>query len=295
MWPMYMPTLKAYSESSPEWYKNFHNTFYLSQISGLTLLSYMDTMIDSNKEIVIRVKKEELLKKKVITIDKDILTIRKEEDLKAIDVEDMIKQMISNIFSANQQDVTTYMTCLGLAFQEPLNKKIDINPDILLQKTNLKNWYSVLKGFLNIWEFMFLYSITESTLITLLNSTKRIRQENLISNILSKFPIFEENENNEAESYIALWKLFTELRNVYSHTHGMMTQKAKMNLSGKIDIYKKSIEHLDLIFLSLLEPDSIFTKQSLQIDKFYLLSDKELNVFRNFIISLIEELSEINN
>lgn len=69
MFSSYLPTLKKPSNNSSNHYKNFHNIFYLSQITNLTLISYMDSFIEFfSKEQILLVKKDELIKKRIISI-----------------------------------------------------------------------------------------------------------------------------------------------------------------------------------------------------------------------------------
>jgi hypothetical protein len=42
----YNPTLKAPSDKSSDWYNDFHNIFYLSQLTGVLLLSYLEKFIE---------------------------------------------------------------------------------------------------------------------------------------------------------------------------------------------------------------------------------------------------------
>jgi len=57
MFSSYLPSLKKPSDTSSKHYKDFHNIFYLSQITNLTLISYMDSFIEffSKEEILVTV------------------------------------------------------------------------------------------------------------------------------------------------------------------------------------------------------------------------------------------------
>ena len=52
----YLPTLNKPSKKSADWYVRFHQMYYLSQLTGLTLLSYMDSFIEMNSKAIIRYK-----------------------------------------------------------------------------------------------------------------------------------------------------------------------------------------------------------------------------------------------
>ncbi len=67
----YTPTLRKPSVNSQDWYKSFHNIFYLSQVTNLTLLSYMDRYIHEDTGDMIKELEPKLIKDKIISFDKD--------------------------------------------------------------------------------------------------------------------------------------------------------------------------------------------------------------------------------
>ena len=59
---VYEPTLEAPDSKSPDWYRSYHNSFYLCQLVNKLLLSYMVSFIDKNeKEGIILSKQKELI------------------------------------------------------------------------------------------------------------------------------------------------------------------------------------------------------------------------------------------
>ena len=42
----HIPTLEAPIENSPDWYKDYHNAFYMSQLVNNVLLSYLEAFVD---------------------------------------------------------------------------------------------------------------------------------------------------------------------------------------------------------------------------------------------------------
>jgi hypothetical protein len=70
---------------------------------------------------------------------------------------------IENNMMKRFDDIKNYLPMFGISI-EGENKDIDINIKELLKTTNTKNWYSLIRGFLNIWEFMFLFSNIEMIL-----------------------------------------------------------------------------------------------------------------------------------
>lgn len=293
----YLPTLNKPSKKSADWYVRFHQMYYLSQLTGLTLLSYMDSFIEINsKAIILEVKKDELLKKKIISKHGDYFVINKEEKLKAFDVEDFLAQIIEAKFQNRFREMKYNMMIGGTEPDDYLDRDVDIDIKELLKKTNSNNWYSVIKGFLNTWEFLFLYGVIETNLKLILNKEGVIREERLIDDLIAIHPEFKEKiENGLLASLKAIndiWSLYTELRNIYAHSHGFMTQTAKNNISGKIDKFRKALDSIDTFEFLLVGTENLFKTNRLQKDKFYLMQDEELNIFRNISVFLMESLDE---
>lgn len=298
---VYLPTLKKPNIKSTKYYKDFHNIYYLSQITNLTLESYMDSFIEFNsKAIILNVKKDELLKKGIIKIYKidgmDAIDILDECAFKSYDLEDLIPHIIEEKIMKRFDDIKNHLPIFGLSI-EGENKDIDINIKELLKTTNAKNWYSLIKGFLNIWEFMFLFSNIEMILKQILKN-EEIYTENLLEELLKLHP--ELTEGLSKNSYLDingnknLWKIYTQLRHIYSHYHGILTQENKNKLSGKLNNFKKSLNKIDIMQSIFVDKDKLFKSTNMKKDKFYLLPDAELNIFRNFIIDLMETYDEIN-
>jgi len=308
MFSSYIPNLKKPSDNSSIFYKNFHNTFYLSQLTNLTLISYMDSFIELfSKEQILLVKKDELIKKGIISIDnsneQEIFTINNEDEFRAYDLEDFIPQIIDEKIKARFHDMNAYLMCMGVKLDEKMNKEIDINLDNLLKTTNVKNWYSLIRGFLNIWEFLFLYSTFEMVLVQIMKDDKSIKSDELIesdrliSKLYDSYPeikeIIENNGFMTNDGNVKLWKLYTQLRHLYSHSHGILTQENKNKIAGKLDSFKNSLEDLDIMNKSLMDIDDLFKNKTLKVDKFYLLKNEELNMFRNFVITVMESYDDV--
>ena len=302
----YMPTLRKPFPDSTDWYKSFYNIFYLSQVTNLTLLSYMDSFIQIySRQYILESKHEELLKRKIISKNKNSETndmydfiIHDEEALKSLDLEDFIPQIIEEKIYNNFRQTNDISLCMGLQIDKSLNKDISINLIDLLKTTNSKNWYSLIKGFMNIWEFLFLYSRVENTLKEILKIEGKTTTEKLLQNLYNKYPILEQrlidNGYLESKGNSNIWILYTEFRHLYSHTHGMITKNGKGRLCSKIHNLKNSLKEMDILSSAFINIDNIFKSNTLKIGKFYLLQDEELNIFRNFIIILMENLDIID-
>lgn len=303
MFSSYLPNLKKPSNNSSNHYKDFHNIFYLSQITNLTLISYMDSFIEFfSKEQILLVKKDELIKKRVISItnvgDEEILVINNEDAFRAYDLEDFIPQIIEEKIKPRFREMSHYLMCMGVKLDENMEKEIDIEIENLLKTTNTTNWYLLIKGFLNIWEFLFLYSTLEMTITQIINQDGWINANGLLSELYKIEPdlekIIEDNGFLNSQGNLKLWNLYTELRNLYSHSHGMLTQSKKNDISGKLNDFKNSLKQLDFMNQSLMDIDNLFKNSTMIVSKFYLLKDEELNMFRNFIITLMESYDELH-
>ncbi|GEM_PF-1833998 len=303
MFSSYLPNLKKPSNNSSTHYKDFHNIFYLSQITNLTLISYMDSFIEFfSKEQILLVKKDELIKKRIISItnvgDKEMLVINNEDAFRAYDLEDFIPQIIEERIKPRFREMSHYLMCMGVELDENMDKEIDINIENLLKTTNTTNWYILIKGFLNIWEFLFLYSTLEMTITQIINQDGWINASELLSKLYQIEPdlekVIEDNGFLSSQGNIKLWNLYTELRNLYSHSHGMLTKSKKSDISGKVNNFKNSLKELDFMNQSLMDIDNLFKNSTMKVSKFYLLKDAELNMFRNFIITLMESYDKLH-
>lgn len=291
----YTPTLKKPSEKSADWYKNFHNIFYLSQLTNLTLLSYMDSLIDRDKPEMMNELKDSLIKKKIMNYDEknNTYSFAKESEFNSIHVEDGLHDIVENVILNNDDKKRMLLRVMGIRLEGNENKEIDINLKELLDTTSSKNWYELLRELLNVWEFLFLYGIVESTFKNILNKTGSLKEEDLIPSIFKHFNGLETHIGISKSNLINLWNLYTELRNIYAHGHGFITNTAKCNLGGKLDKARKSLYEVCGI-ITLTNIDGIFNKNLIKKDKFYFLKDDELNIFRNLIIRVMESIdSEI--
>lgn len=190
------------------------------------------------------------------------------------------------------------LMCMGVKLDEKMDKEIEINIDSLLKTTNTKNWYLLIKGFLNIWEFLFLYSTLEMTITKIINQDGWIKADELLSTLYKLEPelekLIEKNGFLNKSGNNKLWILYSELRHLYSHSHGILTQSKKNDISGKLNNFKESLNELDFMNQSLMDIDNLFKNSTMLVDKFYLLKDEELNMFRNFIITLMESYDELH-
>lgn len=296
----YMPTLRKPFNNSTDWYKNFYNIYYLSQVTNLTLLSYMESFIELHKNSIIDIKHNEFLKRKIVSENKNkdisdwIINDEKKfyEEIKSFDIEQGLNEIFEQQISKRFDDLNSFIMPFGTKLNDDLNKEISINFNEIKETTNAKNWYQVITGFLNIWEFLFLFSTTEHTLKTLLSYQ---RSDDLFLKLLESYPAlnFKEKGFISNDGYKVLWQLYNEVRNLYSHTHGILVRKLKDKINSKTHELKVFFnDDMHIMDSSFLSEEKVFNNNNLIENKFYLLNDEELNLFRNFVIVTMESLDE---
>lgn len=294
MFQTYAPTLQKPSKESSSWYKNFHNIFYLSQLSNLTILTYVDSLIERDKGDMVKEFEDELLKKEIIRINKEnnAYSITKESEFKSIHISDTINGIIKEVILGNDERIQVLFRAMGLEVAD--YKDIEIDLDELINKTTAKNWYEVIRGFLNTWEFLFLYSTVESTFKEILDKTGVVREEELINIIFEEFPTLEGEIGAERKYISDLWSFYTEFRNIYSHSHGLISNLSKSNIGGKLDKAKQALDRIYPDSVSLIDTGQIFKNHLIVVGKFHFMKDNELNIFRNLITSLMESLDAVS-
>ena len=296
----YMPTLRKPFNNSTDWYKNFYNIYYLSQVTNLTLLSYIESFIELHKNSIIDIKHDKFLKRKIISENKNknisdwIINDEKKfyEEIKSFDIEQGLNEIFEQQISKRFDDINSFIMPFGTKLNDDLNKEISINFNEIKETTNAQNWYQVITGFLNIWEFLFLFSTTEHTLKTLLSYQ---RSDDLFLKLLETYPVlnFQEKGFISNDGYKVLWQLYNEVRNLYSHTHGILVRKLKDKINSKTHELKVFFnDDVHIMDSSFLNEEKVFNNKNLIENKFYLLNDEELNLFRNFVIVTMESLDE---
>ena len=270
--------LRKPKEDSPVWYREFHNKFYLFTLSNLLLLSYIKSYCYYQE-----------------------ISPEDEEKI-ALDIEKFLQELIEEI---KVQDKKHKAYLISMGFEAECEEKlVDINLPDILSLTNKKNWYEVIKGLLNSWEFLCLYAITETMLKEILSTEGKIKEEDLVHKVFEKFPALEKTLQKKSTYYSRdfcedIWKFYSRLRDIYAHSFGFITSLAKSNILGGLrENFLKSWRELkekDTLVYILIEEyiDKSFHKSSIDDGKFFFLSDYELNIFRNFIINLSESLEEI--
>ncbi|EOI6407805.1 hypothetical protein ACMVCI_003436 [Yersinia enterocolitica] len=307
---VYEPSIEAPTDKSPEWYKNYHNIFNICHLTNVLLLSYMKSYIQRFEYDVFLEENKEFLIKEGKLIEKDffgkVVTVVNDEDVFNLAVKSFLEEIIqNNVLRAGE--IKNHYSVMGVNVGEYFQKNVNVNLNELLKSLPTDNWYLVVTGFLNVWEFMFLFSTIESNLKEILNSRGvqgRLYTNELIQKIGDKYPdvleSMREVHHFSKDVSLDIWILYTEIRNIYAHTHGILNDKNIRDLKKKIKYfrrsYRKSFKEInsvsDLIFSDLVnEADELFESSTLISGKFYLIPDNELNIFRNFTSKFMTLLS----
>jgi len=195
-------------------------------------------------------------------------------------------------------------------YELEIEENIEIEIDKLKDLSSELRWGEIIKGFLNLWEFLFLFSSFESALKSAL-ACPRLRGAELIQTIRGRLgevcsmtPI-EQIENS-------LWPYYSEVRNIFAHSHGIVTAKDLDPLKKKIDLAREFAEepsaglnedandfddkYGDYLISRVIQmpifDDETFNKSNAVESKFYFLKDQELNIFRNIITDIIAGVEE---
>ncbi|ELG4788225.1 hypothetical protein [Vibrio harveyi] len=299
------PTIEAPESTSPIWYKNYHDSFYLCQLVNNLLLSYMKSFIELNEKAgIIATQRQELIEKGILTIDDSFgesIQYLDSERLYSIAIESFLEELIEQ-FKQTSDKINSSLTCMGIGAGNYYDKNVDIDLESLANSLVVQDWYEIVKGFLNVWEFMFLFSLLESTL-------KELLGDNVTSDLINKlddnYPdvLMKMHDNHNLSSTLSkdIWTLYTTLRNIYSHTHGVISERNKKRVSREVKAFRRSYNNSfhspsnpSEFILSSLMSDSgdLFNGSRFVVSKFYLIEDKELNVFRNFSSKLLHILSK---
>lgn len=290
----YTPILRRPSANSAPWYNRFHSVFYLSQLTSQLFTSYLESGIENDKKEMIAELERELIQAKIVrkNVETGGVQILKEEKLKSLHIEDTINRIIEGVFLCNQDETEMYLTAMGLTARDRQKKEINIDQNQLLNATTSKNWYELISGLLNVWEFIFLYGAVESAFKEILKKEGQTREEDLLTEVLDQFEEFSGDADVDINNIQKIWLFFTEMRNIYVHNHGRINGRIKSNLGGKLDDFKKAIANMHAGSIMITDLEEILKNSRVTNEKFYFLRTPELNIFRNSMVHLLECLDE---
>lgn len=299
----FVPTLEKPNKNSPSWYSTYHSSFYMSQLVNNALLSYVDSFIKLYENEMISTYREDLLEKGIIKKKSHGFFEIDKNRLYSIEVEACLAD-VARSFQLSAKILRDNFSDMGISIGNYLERPAEIDIHEIAKTTDDKCWYDILKGFLNLWEFMFLFSITESTLKNLADKNTPAAQ--LATNIIFKYPNvgarIKKHHRISEELCSSMWKVFTSLRNIYAHTHGVISDKDQNHKCLKNRV-RKFRAHYNEDFHQIKEPNDIiidelmpkannlFKEEEMRAGKFYFIPDIELNIFRNLVSELMTSLS----
>lgn len=276
---IYNPTIFAPTTSSPHWYVQFHASYYISQITNNILLSGLDGMaIEAGSD------------RKDLSFDERAV----------VGAENAVSAVIAALHKRPQQ-IGILLTAMGFEVEGSEEGDVRIEKETLLHATNCDVWLDVLKGFLNIWEFMFLFSAVESTLKRILNKVPD-GMGGLLNAVVKENPNFEhvmrKTHFMDRNMFSTFWELFYRVRNMYAHSHGYLEEADVPLLKRYAADFNKSFEkyigrlseHNAVQAVMEVQDEGFFPAEGLVVGKFYLMRDVELNLFRNLISQFMFEL-----
>ncbi|WP_417247414.1 hypothetical protein [Celeribacter sp.] len=101
--------------------------------------------------------------------------------------------------------------------------------------------------------------------------------------------------------YFSAWHTFVSLRNIYSHSHGVIDEDDRLDLLDRISEFRSGYENSFInsesensLILESMSPnsDDLFDEDKIKTGKFYFIEDKELNIFKSLITKLLWVVSQ---
>nr|WP_323169869.1 hypothetical protein [Pseudomonas bubulae] len=285
---MQIPTIENYSEAHADWYRGFSTAFNLSQLSNNLLISYITTQAELNSDYF----------ENTSEYHYGINLCRNGDDrtdlLHSLDIINMLKLIVKDFAATNakHQDILLFQ---GLSIEGYYDEDVKVDLNEILESTTEKSWNKLIRGLVNVFEFMYLFSVTEDHLkeVVELTSTTTVVSKAL-KNKPGLIKHLEEEFKLPRDFMIKLWKFYIEIRNLYAHSFGYINEKDKSSITIKKAAFVEAYENLPfewhLIDNDLV--DTFFDEDKLIVGKMYVMSVSEICVFRNFVRIFIPEFSK---
>lgn len=284
---MHIPTIENYSSDHADWYRGFSTAFNLSQLSNYLFLSYLTTQVSQNTPIL-EEQPEYIAGVKKCRSSEDI-----DDLLHSIDILDMLNQIITDFASTGQKhnEILFYR---GLSIHGYHDKNVKVDLKEILSSTTEKSWNKVIRGLVNVFEFLYLFSVTEDHLKVIVNEDNA---KAVVGKALKNKPGIIEHFDVEFKMprnfIIKLWEFYVEVRNIYAHSFGYINEKDKKCLTKKREEFLEAYENLpmDWHLFDHDMMDDFFHDGKIVVGKMYLVSVNEVCIFKNFVRMFIPELS----
>lgn len=261
----------------------------MCQLSNKLLLSYLTSYIETVSTKVIIETDEFRRAVSACKTETDIQNL-----IYNLDIEDFLKQIVENFGLLHHRHETALLQ-YGVMLKGFHNSDVDIDLDLVKASTSSEDWYSIIKGILNILEFQFLFSITEDHLKDIAQTEK---SSGLIGKALKDRPDFIDHLVKDfdlsRDFLIKYWELFLEIRNCYSHSFGYIQDIDRRRILEKRNNFVKAYDELSISLkvVGEISRNTFFPSDKIIIEKMYIMNDDELNVFRNVIRIVMPELAK---
>lgn len=206
-------------------------------------------------------------------------------------------------FKHNHTNIIHNLSAIGVAAEGLNVRNVEVDFRTIAQSMGgTENWSTIVKGFLNICEFMFIFSITENALKDVTGTVKASDLVKVTSNRHPEIYSHLQSSLISKKLAVAIWDLYYAIRNIYAHSHGVISPKDKEFIREKsnafVEIYNNEIHSADAVtglINNAISGDvfeNILDDENIKIGRFFFLGDNELNVFRNFAAEFMNSLSK---
>lgn len=264
------------SEKSEDFYKTFYKYYSMIQINDIIMNELLDSLGDEERKLL---------------VDNLIL--------------DGFEIQRNAVYSIG---MGIYDPSLQMSSHEERGLDISLFSDLNNMKVDPLKWY------LQANEFMQLYAVCEQTIKDFLSSCDFdmakfkerkmmiqffdiLRERKIVTNYINLVSQ-RTNEILTKENEIKfVWEYYTELRNVYMHAGGRLTQRFKKNMDKLLQNYKYEVSCIESSKSMMTEicafhdiEDTFFNNP---VGEIIICQLGKLNFFRNFIIIIIECLNKV--
>ncbi len=285
---MHIPTIENYSEEHAIWYRGFSTAFNLSQLSNYCLLSYLSTQVSQN-EYILRRQKE---------YAEGLAFCRNEEDendlLCSIDIIDMLNQICLE-FAQTGEAHNRILLERGLHLEGYHDNNVKINLQEIRNSTTEKSWNKVIRGLVNVFEFLYLFSVTEDHLKEIVkDGNSRAVVGKAMKDKPGIIEHFETQFKMPRNFILKLWEFYVEVRNLYAHSFGYINKEDEKRLKAARDAFIVAYDKLPIewTLLDYHVMDDFFSDEKIVVGKMYIISVGETCIFKNFVRMFVPELSK---
>lgn len=266
-------SMKEPSESSGQYYKAFYNMYSYVQLSNLAFHSLLGTVSDN-------------------------------------DIKNFIDEYNGNITNDHER-INVSLLGMGIDGRALYEKNSNCNIFTYyfdnLNKKGL-NYKDILESFLNLQEFILIYALFEDNVKIIINNSRatqaglmkelevHLTNKNIIQNFQSEISKKTSGTIEQLEEIKSLWTYFTIIRNLYTHSAGVVTDRVLTDMEKIKDRIEDFCSKGNFLLLNVIadHDDEDVLNFLFEKEELYVMSDHQLNFFRSFVIYILETLDSIN-